>query len=385
MSNLPRSAQPHILVLFSDTGGGHRSAAEAVVEALQENHRGEFSFDMVDAFVAYAPYPLNLMPTWYPQMMRWPGAWEMAFRVTDSRGGSRAFSATLWPWVQNAARQLVREHPADMILNFHPVFNAPVMRALGKNRPPFITVVTDLVSTHALWFHRQVDLCLVPTEPARSRGLVCGLSSERIRVVGLPVKRRFCVPAGDKAELRRRLGWPVDIPVVLLVGGGEGMGPLYKTAREIERVNTNCALAIIAGRNEKLRLRLENSAWTIPAFVYGFVTEMPDLMRAADLLVTKAGPGTISEALNASLPMVLYSRLPGQEDGNVLYVVEEGAGLWAPGPKRTAQAVAEMLTDQQRLERAAQCCRRVARPQAAEQVASLAWQILQSDPTRPAP
>ena len=385
MSNPPRKTQPRILVLFSDTGGGHRSASEAVVEALQERHAGEFGLEMVDAFVAYAPYPLNMMPTWYPQMMRWPRAWEMAFRATDTRGGSRAFSATLWPWVQNAARQLVREHPADMILNFHPVFNAPVIRALGKSRPPFVTVVTDLVSTHALWFHRQVDLCLVPTEPARHRGLVYGLPPERIQVVGLPVKKRFCVPPGDKAGLRRRLGWPVDLPVVLVVGGGEGMGPLYKTAREVERVNKNCALAIIAGRNEKLRLRLEKYRWTGPVFVYGFVTEMPDLMRAADLLVTKAGPGTISEALNASLPMVLYSRLPGQEDGNVRYVVEEGAGLWAPGPKRTARAVSEMLADPQRLEQAARSCRRLARPQAAEQVASLAWEMLQAGLTRLAP
>jgi 1,2-diacylglycerol 3-beta-galactosyltransferase len=385
MSSRPPDAPPRILVLFSDTGGGHRSAAEAVVEALQEHHRGEFSLDMVDAFVAYAPYPLNMMPAWYPQMVRWPQGWELAFRATDTRGGSRALMATLWPWVRNAARQLVREHPADLVLDFHPIFTTPVMRALGKSHPPFITVVTDLVSTHAMWFHRQVDLCLVPTEPARNRGLVCGLTPERILVVGLPVKKRFCVPPGGKAELRRRLGWPVDLPVVLLVGGGEGMGPLYKTARWIERVNGNCALAVIAGRNEKLRRRLEGTSWTIPVLVYGFVSEMPDLMGAADLLVTKAGPGTISEALNASLPMVLYSRLPGQEDGNVRYVVEEGAGLWAPGPKRTAQAVAELLADRQRLELAAQSCRRLAKPQAAEQVASLAWQMLRSGPTRLAP
>ncbi len=380
MRNPPGSPEPRILVLFSDTGGGHRSAAEAVVEALQESHGGEFSFEMVDAFKAYAPYPLNKMPSWYPELVRWPRAWEIAFRATDGYGRSRAFTATLWPWVQNAARQLVREHPADMVLNFHPLFNAPVLHALGKRRPPFITVVTDLVSTHALWFHRRTDLCLVPTVPARNRGLMYGLPSDRIRVVGLPVKKRFCVPPGDKAELRTRLGWPVDGRVVLVVGGGEGMGPLYETAREVADLNSNCAIAIIAGRNEALRERLQRSTWEVPVFVYGFVTEMPDLMRAADLLVTKAGPGTISEALNAGLPMVLYSRLPGQEDGNVQYVVEEGAGLWAPGPQRTARAVAEMLADPARLERATRSCHRLARPQAAEQVASLAWEALRRNP-----
>jgi 1,2-diacylglycerol 3-beta-galactosyltransferase len=377
MSHPPRRSDPQILVLFSDTGGGHRSAAEAVVEALQAEHGGTFRYDMVDAFLAYAPYPLNKMPAWYPEMMRWPRAWALAFRASDGYGRSRALTATLWPWVQNAARQLVREHPADLILNFHPLFNAPVLRALGKRRPPFITVVTDLVSTHALWFHRRTDLCFVPTDLARYRGLMHGLPPERIQVVGLPVKKRFCVPPGDKAALRGRLGWPADLPLILLVGGAEGMGRLYETAREIDRVNNNCAIAVVAGRNEELRLRLQCTRWKLPAFAYGFVTEMPDLMRAADLLVTKAGPGTISEALNAGLPMVLYSRLPGQEDGNVHYVVEEGAGLWAPGPKRTAQAVAEMLANPARLEAAAASCRRLARPQAAERVARLSWEILQ--------
>jgi 1,2-diacylglycerol 3-beta-galactosyltransferase len=377
MSRPLQSPDPHILVLFSDTGGGHRSAAEAVVEALQAEHGGSFHHDMVDAFLAYAPYPLNKMPTWWPEMVRWPRAWEFVFRASDGYGRSRAITGTLWPWVQNAARQLVREHPTDLILNFHPVFNAPVLRALGKKRPPFITVVTDLVSTHALWFHRRTDLCLVPTELARYRGLTCGLPPERVVVVGLPVKKRFCMPPGDKAALRQQLGWPTDTRVVLVVGGAEGMGKLYETAREIERVNKNCAIAVIAGRNEELRLRLQSARWSLPTFIYGFVTEMPDLMRAADLLVTKAGPGTISEALNAGLPMVLYSRLPGQEEGNVRYVVEEGAGLWAPGPQRTALAVAEMLANPPRLEAAALSCRRLARPQAAEQVARLSWDILQ--------
>jgi 1,2-diacylglycerol 3-beta-galactosyltransferase len=248
---MPRNLDglPRILVLFSDTGGGHRSAAEAVVEALEDAHPGQFEMDMVDVFVAYAPYPLNRMPKWYPRLVRWPRAWELGYKASDGHGRARAITASFWPWVRNAARQLVREHTADLVVNFHPLFNAPVLRALGKRRPPFITQVTDLVSTHALWYHRRADLCLVPTEEARQRGLRCGLVDERIRVLGLPVSRRFCTPLGDRAEQRRQLGWNSRGVTVLVVGGGEGMGPVFSTARAIAQSNRNCNLVVVAGRN----------------------------------------------------------------------------------------------------------------------------------------
>jgi 1,2-diacylglycerol 3-beta-galactosyltransferase len=98
---------------------------------------------------------------------------------------------------------------------------------------------------------------------------------------------------------------------------------------------------------------------------------MPDFMQAADILVTKAGPGTISEALNAGLPMLLYSRLPGQEDGNVTYVVSEGAGLWTPRPEAIVAALRDWLAVPEQRQQAAAACRRLARPMAARQIARI--------------
>jgi 1,2-diacylglycerol 3-beta-galactosyltransferase len=282
---------------------------------------------------------------------------------------------SLWPWVRPAAKQLVREHPADLVLCVHPLFVSPVLRALGKNRPPFITVVTDLVTPPYYWFHRRVDICVVPTEDVRRNALKCGLSTEQVRLLGLPVGKKFLQP-GDRTTIRNRLGWPLDRPMVLLIGGGEGMGPLYETARYIARLNPECALCVIAGKNDKLKQRLEKAEWKIPIFIYGFTTDMPDLMKAADILVTKAGPGTITEALVSGLPMILYSRIPGQEDGNVRYVVEEGAGRWAPGAEKTAKAVRRWIIHPSFKESAAAACTRIARPRAAYDIAELIWERL---------
>jgi 1,2-diacylglycerol 3-beta-galactosyltransferase len=223
-------------------------------------------------------------------------------------------------------------------------------------------------------------LCLVPTEAARQRALIMGMQPKKVKVVGLPVADRFCQPPGDRIALRDRLDWPQDRPLILLVGGGDGMGPMERAAQAISEGCPSAALAIVAGRNQALRTRLEAHGWPIPTFVYGFVREMPDFMRAADFLVTKAGPGTISEALIAGLPMVIYSRLPGQEDGNVTYVVSEGAGVWAPRSEQIVSALQNWIKNPEEGTRVAEACRRLARPQAARQVAGILLERVKADP-----
>jgi 1,2-diacylglycerol 3-beta-galactosyltransferase len=363
--------KPRILFLFSDTGGGHRSAAEAIIEAVHLEVGDRIQTRMVDFFKEYAPPPLDRVPVWYPKMVRVPQAWGLGYRLSNGHRRARIITSTFWPYVRQHTRKLIHQHPSELIVSVHPMATAPVLRALGPSRPPFITVVTDLVTTHALWYHRRTDLCLVPTEAAATRAVKFGLRSEQVRVVGLPVAERFCRPPCEQEEIRDRLGWPQDRPAILLVGGGEGMGPLKVTAQSIAAAGLNASLVIIAGRNQSLKESLEAQNWPLPVFVYGFVREMPDFMRAADILVTKAGPGTISEALNAGLPMVLYSRLPGQEDGNVEYVVSEKVGVWAPNPILIVDALRNWIDNPQARKEAAERSRQLARPQAARDIARI--------------
>jgi len=365
-SNVPR-----ILFLFSDTGGGHRSAAEAIIEAIYLQYGHHFNIQMVDIFKKCAPLPLNYMPELYPKMVKVPQAWGLGYKMTNSHRRARFITASSYPYVRRSVQKMVRQNPCDVIVSVHPLAAAPILRVLGKNRPPFIVVVTDLVSTHALWYHHHTDLCLVPTEIARQRAIDFGMDAQKVRVVGLPVSDHFCSPPGDAFIIKQKLGWPDHLPVILLVGGGEGMGPLEKTATAIDAARLPAAMVIVAGRNLKLKERLQSKDWQIPTYIYGFIKEMPEFMRGADILVTKAGPGTISEALNAGLPMVIYSRLPGQEDGNVAYVVSEGAGYWAPNPAKTVEVISNWLNHPEQRKQAVQACLKLAKPQAARQIAQI--------------
>ncbi|MEW6083477.1 MAG: glycosyltransferase [Chloroflexota bacterium] len=368
--------KPHIVFYFSDTGGGHRSAAEAIIEALQLEYRRAVTTEMVDFFKDYAPPPFKYAPDVYPYLVKAPQLWSASFYATDGRARARVITTTMWPLVRQSARALVKSYPADLIVTVHPLANTFALRALGRDRPPFINVVTDMVTTHALWFDKRADLILVPTKQARENAIRFNMPPEKVRVVGLPVADKYCKPHGRKSILRKKLGWPLDKPIVLLVGGGEGMGPLAKTAREIDASGLDVGLVIVCGRNRHLKESLEAETWENPTRIYGFTRDMPDFMRAADFIVTKAGPGTIAEALNAHLPIILYSKLPGQEDGNVTFVEKEGAGVWAPKPQDVVRALTRWIMRPAERQQVIENCRRAGKPEAARVIARIIGRML---------
>jgi 1,2-diacylglycerol 3-beta-galactosyltransferase len=368
-----RNERPKILFLFSDTGGGHRSAAEAIIEAVNLEFPGQIDTEMVDIF-RNAPSPLHLAIPTYPMFAQMPSIWEISYSLFDGRRRVIVANSVLTPYVRQYYEKLIDAHPCDLIVSCHPVPISSfidILEQKGSNRPPFLTVVTDLVTTPAFWYDRRSDKIVVPTEYAKQRGLFLGMREEQFEVIGLPVADRFTHPDGDKRALRERLGWPQDLPIILIVGGGEGMGPIGKNALAIDKARLPAGLVVICGRNKRLKERLQKHEWSIPAFIYGFVREMPDFMAAADVLVTKAGPGTISEAFISGIPLILYARMPGQEDGNVAYVMEEGAGIWAPQPRLVVKALREWLYYPEKRLEAGKAAARLARPDAARHIARL--------------
>ncbi|MCL4396278.1 MAG: galactosyldiacylglycerol synthase, partial [Chloroflexi bacterium] len=157
----------------------------------------------------------------------------------------------------------------------------------------------------------------------------------------------------------------------LLVGGGEGMGRLYDIAREIDRARLPIQLVVIAGRNRRLYDRLAAAEWHIPVSLQRFVTNMPDWMHASDVIITKAGPGTISEALACGLPILLSGFLPGQEEGNVAFVEQSGAGVLRPDPVELTRTLGEWLEPRETLAGYARRAQELARPRASIDIVHL--------------
>jgi 1,2-diacylglycerol 3-beta-galactosyltransferase len=338
-----RQSMPiRVLVLYSDTGGGHRSAAEAIRDAIHETWPGRAEVELEDFYVNATPWPLNQTGALYgPMVNRADWLWYRLWRLGEIPGFVETTWRVLVPSLRPRFIAMLQRHAPDVVVSVHPLANRPMaVAAHALSHPiPALTVVTDLVEGSIFWFDHHLDSTYVPTEAARDKALRLGMRPERVEVVGQPVHPRFKPFTGDRASLRQSLGLDPSRPAVLVVGGGEGMGSVLATARAIATGGLPVQLAVIAGRNAQLKAQLEATAWEVPTVVTGFVKNMPDWMAAADVIVTKAGPGTISEALIAGLPVLLSGFVPGQEESNVTWVVEQGVGAAAFTP----QAVVETL------------------------------------------
>ncbi|KAF3446164.1 hypothetical protein FNV43_RR11343 [Rhamnella rubrinervis] len=341
-----------VLILMSDTGGGHRASAEAIKAAFHEEFGNEYQVFVTDLWTDHTPWPFNQLPRSYNFLVKHGTLWKMTYYGTAPRVVHQSnFAATSTFIAREVAKGLMKYQP-DIIISVHPLMQHVPLRVLRSKgllkKIVFTTVVTDLSTCHPTWFHKLVTRCYCPTTEVAKRALKAGLQPSQIKVYGLPVRPSFIKPVRPKVELRRELGMDEDLPAVLLMGGGEGMGPIEATARALgeslydENIGEPIGqVLVICGRNKKLVNKLLSINWKVPFQVKGFVTKMEECMGACDCIITKAGPGTIAEAMIRGLPIILNDYIAGQEVGNVPYVVENGCGKFSKSPKEIANIVAQ--------------------------------------------
>jgi len=364
---------PRILIIMSKTGGGHRSAALALQEALLQL-APQAQVTIADIF-AHLPFPLSRLGELYEPLVQYSqGLWQLLWDLTQSPEKAERLIKVIAPLARPTLRELLREQCPDVVVSVYPLCVhalAQARRDLGLSIPQ-LTVVVDLVNIHPTWGCPTVDYCVVPTEPARQQVLRYGVPAERVRLLGLPVRLHFATCQREKKTLRSRLGLEPDLWTLLLMGGAEGVGPLFEVARGLDEADLPLQLLVVTGHNEKLRGEMAAASWRKGVHLFGFVEQVWELMGASDLLLTKAGPGTICEGLNAGLPILIIDALPGQEAGNADYVVSHGAGLLITSPQALAATLQELLVSERgRLEEIRGRARELANPQATVDTAQL--------------
>ena len=233
------------------------------------------------------------MPEIYPRWVNHlPLSWGLSLRFIDSRSRNRLVMAVINQMWKRGIQRMVDEHPADVLVSVHSLFNRPAMRALEATqlqRPPFVTVITDLVTTPAFWYERRVERCLVPTQAAYDRGRPGMQQTYADRAARSPA---VCRGPVDKATAREKLdGRAQDGRAAHW--RRRRMGPVTDCAR----INRRELISSSHHRRAKspAPAAAGSIGWQQPS-VCPFVTNMPELMAAADILVTKAGPATICEA-----------------------------------------------------------------------------------------
>lgn len=360
-----------ILILMSDTGGGHRASAEALQSAFATRFPGRFQVEIVDLWTDYTPWPVNRLPRLYsPLVARALWFWKLLWLVFENERALSAVLRLVYPLCRKEMARALQMHRPHLIISVHPLMQQLFLWLLEKEGPPtpFVTVVTDLASFHHGWFHGRAQRCFVASETAANAARRHGLQPRQIRLLGLPVRSNFATALPDRATARAGLGLTGVAFTALLVGGGEGMGPVAAIARAVARrlaaMGADAQIVVICGRNDSLRQALQRAEWPLPMQVHGYVDNMQEWMIAADCIITKAGPGTIAEALICGLPILLSGFIPGQEEGNVPFVVENGVGAYSESPEGIAGIVGSWAGGDE-LERMAARARELGRPHAA--------------------
>jgi 1,2-diacylglycerol 3-beta-galactosyltransferase len=379
-----------VLFLISDTGGGHRRAAEAVIEALTAKYGTSVRPVVCDPLAGPdAPRTLRWLAGLYGPAIRWaPWAWGAAYHVTNSGLAMAVLARTLFAPAQGPVATAARACQPAVIVSCHPLTGRAALRAAmahgldgrvgqdGRRLPagiPVITVVTDLARVHASWLSPAGARIAVSSSVARARCERAGIPPGRCIESGLPVSAGGLRGSPSRESLRESLGVPAGAFVVLVAGGGEGCGGVVRQTRAILRQFSGVHVVTMCGRNTRARRHL--TRWRLRSAgrltVLGFVDNSGDWLRVADVVVTKAGPGIIAEAACARVPLVLTSHVPGQERGNAALVVQAGAGCAVRGTRGAQRALASLTDSPVALASMREAGARLARPDAAAVVADL--------------
>jgi processive 1,2-diacylglycerol beta-glucosyltransferase len=379
------SAGPRIAMLHATAGSGHKSAAQALAAAIAAA-RADATVREVDTLVyASRLYRSTYAGSYNAMAARAPGLWGALYRSWALAPVNKGTAPVRLAFDRLNLRRLVRvverEHP-DAIVGTHflPLEALSPRRGRGSLRVPLFCVITDFTA-HPFWVYPHVDRYFVASEDVADELHRHGVGRERIEVTGIPVHPRFAERIGRDAA-RDALGLDRGRPVVLVMGGGSGVGPLAELADRLSGSAERPQVLVVCGMNPRLQERIERVSRSgrpgrSSLRALGFTDQVDVLLEASDLLVGKAGGLTCSEALVKGTPLVIFRPTPGQEVRNAQHLERHGAAVHADSVAGVESTVAQWLRDPAELERRRAASRALGHPHAAEEIAR---RVLESVP-----
>jgi 1,2-diacylglycerol 3-beta-galactosyltransferase len=368
-----------ILVAMSDTGGGHRSLASAVKAGLIQQYP-RVQVDIVDMFRPGHPtLAWRVVRLYGPVIRRAPGLYGALFHTTNLRGVYPLIAKAYLPSLLPKVVRFLREYRPDLVVSVHPLLNRVLLDAIERlGRPVQVAaVVSELVTVHRSWVEPEIRYYSVATEEARAHMERWKAPMERTEVTGLPVDPRFRPRDEPDLAVRRQLGLSPNTFTVLVMAGGEGTPVLLQAVKALGFAGLPVQLIVVCGRNSTLEKRVRALGLPTEHRVFGFTDRIPELMAAADVVVTKGGPQTLAEVLAVGRPALVVQTLPGQEEGNDVYIQSRGAGLSTPNPDSLLQAVRRLVTEPDYRYLMAKRARELGRPDAAFRVGRSLMELME--------
>lgn len=372
------------LIVTSDAGFGHRSAALSVSKALEILYPGQAEILVTNPIQeTNTPTVMKPIEKGYDRSVRMtPGLYRLSYEVSNSRQVSEVVEGALTLMLQRIMADTIREFKPDVILNTNEMFNTPIGKVLQEFAPrtPSFTVVTDLADVHSLWFSPEPARFFIANEWVKVKAIESGVPKNKLVISGIPVSPDFALNQVEKQALRGSLGLDPHRLTLLFVGSSR-VSNLQDYLQALGNFETPVQAVVIAGGNDTLYTELISRHYDFPVEVRNFEKNIPQWMMASDVLVTKAGGLIISEGLAAGLPILLIDYLPGQEEGNVRYLLSHQAGALVQNVGEFRAMMAYWLeADRSRLNQVARASAALGHAEAALTVAKAMWDAVIPQP-----
>jgi len=357
---------------------GHRSAAEALEKEIKRL-KADTQILSINAFNYTNPVSEKVINRLYMEVVnKAPKIWDYLYDNPKVIKGIGKIKDSVHKFNSPKLKKLFDEFrpdvvvctqafPCGMVADFKKTYNSNI---------PLIAVLTDYVP-HSYWIYDKVDYYIAPSDEIKVRMQEKGIPDKKIKTFGIPFDSKFNSPV-DRGRVLRKMGLDPDRPVVLIMGGGHGLGPIKTIVNSLEKTKSAIQEIIITGINDKLFRQLQKKAKGLKRHIVilGFADNINELMGAADLLITKPGGITTAEALVKKIPMIIIKPIPGQEASNTAYLTKKKAAIKVDNLEEINLAVDGLFSECAKLDLMRAAALQIGKANAAADIAGL---ILNSD------
>ncbi len=370
-----------ILILSAATGGGHLRASHAVESYILANSKNSV-VKVVDTLKIISPLlDKTICDGYHFLATKTPKVFGKMYQKTNTENPLAQFVPKFNSMFSQKLIPLLAEFHPDVIIATHPFVNEMISHLKGKGMitQPLICIMTDY-GPHKAWIADNVDAYIVSSEDMIPEMMEMGVKKEKVYPFGIPVHDVF-FNKEDKAALLKELGLNVTLPTVLIMAGSFGVSNVMQIYKDIAKLATPFQLIIITGRNQKLYDAFEKEIPQSPkqTKLVFFTNEVEKYMHASDLIVTKPGGLTVSEALACSIPLAVFDAIPGQEEDNANFLVAHEMGVRIQKGDDCADIVNSLLADHERLEKMRSSCQKFDKSQSSKNILSLIEDLLEND------
>lgn len=366
-----------ILVFYSSYGGGHLSAAKSICNHLKETYGNQIEVKMVDCIEYINKYINKVSTEAYKELAKKaPWVWKHVYNNAQN-GALSHISNTTNRLMARKLNQLLQEFEPDLVISTHP-FSTQMCAILKKKEKidcKLATVLTDY-HIHAQWLvlYKYVDYFFVANEQMKSDMIEEGVNDQKIFVTGIPVAEKF---SGNfnKDAIIEEFGLSPEKETVLFFAGGEfglGRNTTYMVLKALIRLFRDLQVVAIAGKNKRMKAKFEELVEITESSdrvkILEYTNKVPELMSISSYVITKPGGLTVTECLASNLPIVIINPIPGQEEENAQFLVENEVAIWIKKGDNVARALKNLSRNKEHFELMKENTKVLSKPQATAEI-----------------